>query len=229
MKKKQTYFTKFEIWLWVISYLFILGSFVIFKGTDYATLVATLLGVISLTFMAKGNPLGPFIMIVFCILYSIVSWSFAYYGEVATYVGMSLPMSVWTLFSWLKNPFKGKKSQVAVGSISGRETVCKVLLSMVVTIIFYYILAYFNTANLLPSTLSVTTSFLAAYLSARRSPYYALAYAANDLVLIVLWVMAALTDITYISVVVCFVVFLLYDLYGFYSWLRLKDQQRAAL
>ncbi len=226
MKKKQRYFTTFEIWLWVISYVFILGSFLIFKGTDYMTLIATLLGVVSLTFVAKGNLIGPFIMIIFCILYGIVSYSFGYYGEVMTYLFMSLPMSVWTFFTWLKNPFKGNKAEVTVGSIGTRETVFMFLLSLVVTVVFYYILSYFNTANLLPSTLSVTTSFLAAYLSARRSPYYALAYAANDIVLIVLWVLAARTDITYVSVIVCFLVFLVYDLYGFYSWLNMKQNQQ---
>ena len=87
-------------------------------------------------------------------------------------------------------------------------------LTALVTVVFYFILAYFGTANLIPSTLSVGTSFLAVYLSARRSPFYALAYAANDIVLIVLWIMASLSDIRYISVVVCFVAFLFNDMYA---------------
>lgn len=50
----------------------------------------------------------------------------------------------------------------------------------------YFILRAFNTANIIPGTISVTTSFVAVYLTFRRSPYFALAYAANDVVLIVL-------------------------------------------
>ena len=99
------------------------------------------------------------------------------------------------------------------------------MLGLVVTVEFYFILRFFNTANLLPSTLSVTTSFVAVYLTFRRSPYYALAYAANDVVLIVLWVMAALTEVRYLSVVVCFVAFLVNDLYGFISWRRMGKRQ----
>ena len=98
-----------------------------------------------------------------------------------------------------------------------------------VTVVFYFILKYFNTANLIPSTFSVSTSFLAAYLTFRRSPYFALAYASNDIVLIILWVLASLNDISYISVVICFAVFLVNDLYGFISWLKMMKRQEKAI
>ena len=97
-----------------------------------------------------------------------------------------------------------------------------------VTAVFYFVLAYFRTANLLPSTVSVTTSFLAVYLTFRRSPYFALAYAANDLVLIVLWTLASASDIRYISVVVCFAAFFANDLYGYINWQKMKVRQAQA-
>ena len=46
------------------------------------------------------------------------------------------------------------------------------------------------------STLSVTTNFIAAYLTFRCGPYFALAYAAKDVVLILLWTLAAVEDIS---------------------------------
>jgi len=95
----------------------------------------------------------------------------------------------------------------------------------VTTVLFYYILAYFNTANIIPSTLSVTTSFIAVYLTFRRSPYFALGYALNDVVLIVLWVIASVYNVRYISVVVCFVAFLVNDIYGYISWQKMKLRQ----
>ena len=100
------------------------------------------------------------------------------------------------------------------------------VLTAVVTGVFYFILKAFNTANLLPSTLSVTTSFVAVYLTARRSPYFALAYAANDVVLIILWIMATVVDPSYLSVTICFLVFWINDLYGFVSWKSMERRQR---
>ena len=128
----------------------------------------------------------------------------------------------------LRNPYNGNKSEVKVNTISKTETALMWVATAVVTVLFYFVLEYFETANILPSTLSVTTSFLAVHLTFRRSPYFALAYAANDIVLIVLWVMASICDTRYISVVVCFAAFLVNDVYGYVSWKKMKIRQNAA-
>ena len=227
MKKVTNYFTKTELVLWLGSVFLILIAFVLFDRESYLTLIASLIGVTSLIFAAKGNPVSQMLMIVFSILYGIISYSFAYYGEMITYLGMTLPMSVIALVAWLRHPYQGKKSEVQVNRIGKKDMLWGVLLTAVVTVAFYFILEAFDTANLLPSTISVTTSFLAVFLTYRRSPYYALAYAANDIVLIVLWVMATMEDTHYVSVVVCFVVFFVNDMYGFISWRRMAKRQSA--
>ena len=93
------------------------------------------------------------------------------------------------------------------------------------TVAFYFILKTLGTANLAVSTLSVATSFLASSLMLLRSSYYAVAYAANDIVLIVLWILASLKDITYLPMVANFLVFLVNDIYGFWSWSRREKKQ----
>lgn len=227
MKTFRNYFSKTEFILWSVSILFITMSFCIFDRESYLTLVASLIGVTSLIFNAKGNPIGQALMIVFSLLYGIISYSFAYYGEMITYLGMTMPMALFALISWLKNPYNGNKAEVKVNNISKKEQILMWILTIIVTIVFFYILNYFNTANIVPSTISVTTSFLAVYLTFRRCPTFALAYAANDIVLIVLWVMASIYDTKYISVVVCFIAFLVNDIYGYISWQRMKRRQTA--
>ena len=177
-------------------------------------------------FNAKGNPFGQLLMVIFSILYGIISFSFSYYGEMITYVGMTGPMAAFSLISWLRNPYKGKKSEVEVNHISKKEIIFMFILTAVITVIFYFILRYFNTANLFFSTLSVTTSFIAVYLTFRRSAYFAIAYASNDIILIILWIMAAITDISYLSVIICFAVFLINDIYGFINWKRISERQK---
>ena len=221
------YFSKVEWALWMSSLLFIIISFFAFGGDGYLTLVASLIGATSLIYCAKGNPIGQVLMIIFGALYGIISYSFAYFGEMITYLGMTVPMAIVALVTWLKNPYKNNKSEVAVNKISKIETIFMLGLSVVVTITFYFILKIWGTANLIPSTVSVTTSFIAAYLTFRRSPYYALVYAMNDVVLIVLWILAVLSDISYVSVVVCFVAFLINDLYGFINWRKMQKRQSA--
>ncbi len=225
--KKLSYFTKFEQMLWGMSVILTITAFIVFDRENYFALVATVIGITSLIFCAKGNPIGQILMIVFSMLYGFISYTFAYYGEMITYLGMTLPMAVVSLVSWLKNPYNKKRMEVKVNTISKKETAFMLVLSLVITLVFYYILKHFNTANLLPSTLSVTTSFVAAYLTFRRSPYFALCYALNDLVLIVLWILASIKDVTYISVFVCFVVFFVNDIYGFISWKKMQKRQKG--
>lgn len=222
----KNYFSKGEIALWSMSVLLICVSFAIFDKENYLTLAASLIGVTSLIFNAKGNPFGQVLMVIFSVLYGIISYSFAYYGEMITYLGMTAPMAVFALVSWLKNPYKGNKSEVEVNHIGKKEVAFMLILTAAVTAVFYFILAFFNTANLLFSTLSVTTSFIAVYLTFRRSAYFAVAYAANDIVLIILWSLAAKTDVSYLSVIICFAMFLINDLYGFISWKRMAKRQK---
>ena len=226
MSKLMNYFSKAEIMLWSVSAVVIVISFCAFDRTNYMTLCASLIGVTSLIFNAKGNPLGQLLMLAFSMVYGAISYSFSYYGEMMTYLGMSMPMAVFSLISWLKNPYNGNRSEVKINSISRKETIYMWIATLMVTMLFYYILEYFHTANIVPSTISVATSFLAVYLTFRRSPYFALAYAANDIVLIVLWVLASLSDMKYISVVICFMAFLVNDIYGFISWQRMKYRQQ---
>lgn len=230
MKKlleKLKYFTLVEKILWCSSVTLITLSFILFDRVDYLTFIASLLGVTSLIFIAKGNPFGQVLMIIFAAVYGVISYSFRYYGEMLTYVCMSLPMAVVALITWLKNPYKNQKSQVTISKVTKKTVVFILLLFVVVTVAFYFILKHFGTANIVPSTVSVTTSFIAVCFSAKRSPYFALAYAVNDVVLIVLWVLACMVSISYLTVVICFAVFLANDLYSFINWIKMRKKQQA--
>lgn len=223
------YFSKLELALWGTSAAMILLAFFAFDRERYLTLAASLIGATSLIFNAKGNPMGPLLMIVFSLLYGVVSFTCAYYGEMITYMGMTAPMALFALIAWTRNPYNGNKAEVAVAQVGRRETAAMLAAALAVTVAFFFILRAFHTANLLPSTISVTTSFLAVYLTFRRSPYHALAYAANDVILIALWALATREDSSYVSVLVCFVMFFFNDLYGFVNWSRMRRRQQRAL
>lgn len=215
--------TKFEKILWGVSVLAIALPFLIFKNGDILTLAASLIGVTALIFIAKGNVLGQILTIVFSIIYSVISFRYRYFGEMITYAGMTLPSAAAAAVTWIKNPYK--KNEVRVNKLGKIHFAALPLTAIITTAVFYFILKYFNTANLILSTISVTTSFTACYLLIFRSNLYALAYAANDLVLIALWILASITDISYLPMVMCFVMFFANDLYGFYNWQKMKKRQ----
>ena len=216
--------SRFEWWLWSISTAVIALSYLLSPVGNPFSMVASLIGVLALMFLAKGHVLGQFLIILFALIYAAISFEQRYYGEVVTYLCMSAPMAVIAAIEWLRHPHQGS-SEVKVGKLTRRKLLCVGALAVVVTIAFYLILGALGNKNLLVSTLSVTTSFVAASLTALRSPYYAVGYLFNDVVLIVLWTLACLDDISYLSMVACFLVFLINDSYGFISWRRMERRQ----
>lgn len=217
-----------EWWLWSISMLIVTVSNLVGGSFDVLTLAATWVGITSLIFAAKGNVWAQFLMVAFSILYGIISFRFRYWGEMITYLGMTLPMAVWSAVTWLRNPSAGSKSEVAIRKLEKKHFLFLLVLSIVVTGAFYFILRWLETPNIVFSTLSVTTSFLAASLTMLRPSYYALGYAANDLVLIVLWGLAAAKDPVYIPVIINFMIFFMNDMYGFISWKKRERTQLCA-
>lgn len=220
--------TRQEYAIWIGSLIAVTLSFLLGHDRDVLTLIASLIGVTGLIFVAKGDVLGQALIVVFAILYAIISWELRYYGEVITYVGMSAPIALLAIISWLRHPSKAGNNEVAVAHVKAGAWCLLGLLTAVITFAFYFILRFFNTANLIPSTISVATSFIAASLTFLRSPYYGLGYAANDVVLIVLWVMASFQDPGYLPMVLGFLTFLVNDLYGFFNWRRMQRRQSNA-
>ena len=219
------FLSRFEWLLWCCSMAVVMASFLLGGHGGVLSLIASLIGVTALIFIAKGDVTGQFLCIIFSLLYAIVSWEQRYYGEMITYLCMSLPASAASVISWLKHPYATDRSEVKMERLCTKDRVWMVVLTALVTFGFYWILRALGNAALLTSTISVATSFLAAYLLFRRSPYYALAYAANDVVLIVLWCIAVVHDRTALSMVACFVMFLFNDLYGFFNWVRVRKRQ----
>lgn len=219
-------FTIFERCLWAGSVSAVLIAFFLSPDGDPLSLAASLIGVTSLIFLARGYAAGQVLMLLFATLYGILSWQCRYYGEMLTYVGMTAPMALLSLIEWLRHPYKDS-GEVAVAPLSGRKVLLLLAVSLPVTLLFYFLLKWLGTADLLISTLSVTTSFIAAGLTLLRSPFYALAYAGNDVVLLVLWGFASVKDPSHFPTLICFGAFLVNDLYGFISWRRMQRRQHA--
>ena len=217
--------TFFEKCLWGSSLIVVVVS-CLFSGEDgLLSGIASAIGVTALIFLARGRVLGQVLVVVFSVFYGIISFYFKYYGEMITYLGMTAPIALFSIFAWLKNPYKNS-GEVKVASLSKMQILVCIFGAIISTAAFYFILGALGNANLVWSTISITTSFGAAYLSLCRSPYYAVGYAINDIVLIILWIMAAITDISCLPMVFCFVMFLLNDVYGFISWRRMKKRQQ---
>ena len=73
-RKLLQYFSRAGRLLWGLSAAFLVGSFRAFAREIYLTMAASLLGVPSLIFNAKGNPIGQVLMVLFSLLYGFINW-----------------------------------------------------------------------------------------------------------------------------------------------------------
>ncbi len=216
---------KFERYLWFFSCLAILILYLMMTTKDYITIFTTLLGATSLIFISKGNMLGPIISILFSAFYFVASIRNNYYGEASICILLNIPMCIIGCVSWFKNRLSDNNTEVEVNNINKKEYPLILIMGIVVMVLFYFILKSLNTDALLFSTISILTSFVASYLSIKRSPLYAVAYGLNDIVLIILWSIASYNSIINLCMVLCFVIFLINDIYGFINWQKLKANQ----
>ena len=219
--------TKFEWCLWMSSVVVVTISFFLSPDKNVLNLIDSLIGVTALIFISKGYVIGQVLLIIFGVLYGVISFEYRYYGEIITYLGMSAPIAGLAVISWLRHPYKDSKEVEVNRHLKLSTWLTLIFLTAAVTVGFYFILKALGNSNLLFSTISVTTSFLAASLTFLRSPYYGLGYAANDAVLITLWVLAALEDPGYVPMIFCFVMFFINDLYGFFNWRRMSKRQQG--
>ena len=219
--------TFFEWMLWSSSVLAIVLSYCFFPQKDLLSCIGSLVGVTALIFIAKGAVVGQILMVLFALFYGFHSLHYRYYGEMLTYLGMSAPAALFNVYSWLRHPYQGHQ-QVEVASLSKKHFFMAFFGSIAVAMLFYFLLREMGTAKLLLSTFSVATSFFAAFLSFFRSPWFAIGYVANDIVLIFLWARTVLEAPSTVPVLVCFCVFLLNDLNSFFSWQKMKRNQQKA-
>lgn len=225
MKNTWLYFSPFERALWLTSVLVIILSYALGGEFDALYCTTSLIGVTALIYMAKGNVMGQILSAVFGLLYAYISFEYHYYGEMLTYLGMTVPMSIAAAISWFRHPYEEGKKEVEIAPMTGRKWLVLGVLTVFVTVLGYFVLGYWGTANLWVSTFSVATSFAAVFLTYHRSHWYAVGYALNDVVLMILWILATFEDRAYFTMVLCFTLFLVNDMYAYVNWRRMGKRQ----
>lgn len=186
MLKKLFYdWTKFEITLLVIS-LISVGITGIICNSSLLTIICSIAGILCALTQAKGKVISQFIGLLIVVLYSILSFQNKFYGEVIIYVFIMFPLFISGIISWIKNLNK-ETNTVNENKLHKKEWILLTIISIVLFVLLYYLLKYFNTSQLLVSTLSLVTSLFATYLVSRRSKYGFLFYIGNDIILFILW------------------------------------------
>ncbi len=224
MKEYFKDWSKFEIALITVSIVSIIVSGVIFKSWIIVT-ISSIISVITALLQAKGKVESQFFALVECLIYAIVSYFNKYYGEVMLSLIFTLPMTIVAIISWIRHKNE-KTDTVKVNEVKLKEWIILAFMSVFVFIGAYYLLKYFNTSELLVSTISIIASLLAVYLIARRSKYCFIFYLLNDIILIILWGLPVISgELLLIPMLINPLTLFINDAYGSFNWNKMEKEQ----
>lgn len=192
---------------------------------NWLSFSASLLGILTIIFMAKGNVLGHCLSIGFSVLYSMVSFREGYYGEMIAYLGINIPICLVAIILWIRNPSASGNNEVKIKKTGWKDLFIVLGLATPVAAAAFFLLYFLGTSNLVLNAASLYSCIIADLLTWRRSKYYAVAFCVNDAIIIAMWTIASLSNFSNIVMVGCFVIFLVNDLYGFIDWQRREKIQ----
>lgn len=219
--------TRFEKILLFVSILAIVMVGIVFKS-DLLTVSCSILWVLTALLLAKGNNLCRFFGITSVILYSLLSFNNQFYWEVLVRVLFVLPMDIFWIISWIHH--KNKETNfVKINYLKRKEWILASVVFLFVFVWIYYLLKFFNTNELIISTISVVFTLFAIYLQIRRSKYSFMFFLFCDVILILLWgVYVFQGNVELFPIFLNSVILCINDAYGFYNWRKVEKLQRVS-
>jgi len=222
--KLLKWWTKFEIAL-LFGSIIVIGIVGIVFKSDLLTVSCSLILALTALLIAKGNKLCRLFWILADTLYSILSFNNQFYGEVLVHV-IFLVMDILWIISWI-NHKNDETNFVKINYLKRKELIVIFSSILFIFVWMYYLLAFFNTNELIISTISVVLTLYAMYFLVRRSKYSLVFYIFCDISLILLWGLYVFRgNLELIPIFINSVILFLNDAYGFYNWKKNEKLQK---
>jgi len=223
----------FKGWNWFeITYLCVVIVLPIIVGvllrSSILQIITTIIWLVVSILLAKGKPEGTVLDLVACILYPIVAFQQALYGEVITQLFVILPLCIYAVFSWLRNRRRDdKKGEVAIiKKINWKEVFIVVTAQVIMGIGYFFLLQFFGTSFLWLSTILMAVVVFSQYFMARRCMIGYVGFVITDFLQIAIWILVAVTfDVSSAVMVIVPAMLLITDVYGIIEWRKLYKTQ----
>ncbi len=184
------------------------------------------IGFLSSISKARGKVLGQVLGVVVAVLYCFLSFSNHYYGEVIVHACVILPFYIIGIFSWHKHRDR-RTSRVRPNEIRRQEWLVLFAVNFLGFIGLYYLLATFNTSQLLVSTLSMNIKLTATYLLVRRSKYSFIFSIIHAFVSLALWGAPVLNgEYQLLPMVFNALILIVNYIYAFQRWSHLASSKK---
>ncbi|MCL2756333.1 MAG: nicotinamide riboside transporter PnuC [Firmicutes bacterium] len=221
----------FELTMLIIGVVVPIVLGIVFNSSPLE-IVTSILFITAMLLIAKAKIAGFLLALVAYALYVVVSFQKGLFGEVITIGLFSIPITIWTIFSWLRKckecKDKDKKSTVEIVGIRPKELTLLVLSQIAMGVGYFFLLRALGTNFLIISTAALAVNVMGDYLCARRNVLGPFAYVLYDILTITLWLMVFINGGTgAIVILVMQIVTFVNDTYGIVNWIKLVKKNKS--
>ena len=201
-------------------------------GAHWLEIISAVLIIVSNFLLAKAKVEGYVLYVASMILYAYIATQFALYGEMVYSILVSTPLAVYGLVKAIRNKRKDKEmgQVIVINKIKRNEILIALSATVVIGIVFFFILQAFNTVFIVVSVLSLSVSIIGEYFIARRSRIGMFGFFLSDVFTITLWIMLLVIngEMNAVPLVATYGMLLINDVYGLVEWRKVGEAQIAA-
>lgn len=208
-------------------------------------LIATLTGIITSIYQARGNLILYTWWIINTIAMLGIDFSGNLYGQGIKTIIFSLPLQVYGLLAWKKNLEKNNSDVVTVNRVKPKQWIVYIIIFIIGWFIYmefikylpYFIHSIFGTKikpdpSLILDSISGSVTTFALYLTAKRYveqwPFWILANI-GFILFVKSFIEAPHFSIVYLSGSIMWGQYLVSSIYGYYNWLKIEKHQKSQI
>ncbi len=185
------------------------------------TILYSIFGVLYVGAIAKQLKIGLIFGLLQTTLYIVQSALYNNWGEFILNIAIVLPLIVLSIVGWFR-----KSSGVTVTSkkLSRNEWIILTIINLAVSIAFYFVLAEFDTPNLLLASISAFFTILAHYLMVRKSPFMFVGFIGVNITTFLIWLLPIIEvqalNFETVPMLATIVVYLISNIFGAINWFK---------
>lgn len=209
-------FKKSEIIASICIYLTLFINILFFKDSPIA-FISAFFGITYTILAGKGTPICYIFGVMGSSFYGYLAFHNALWGNLILYMGYYVPMQVLGYFRWQKH-LKSEAYEIIKTSLSKKEFVNLILISLLASLIMTYILFILNDKSPIIDSITTVFSIAGMYLTVKRAIEQWWFWIIVNGLSVIMWIRIALSGEKVYSTVIMWSVYLLLAIYFYFTW-----------
>lgn len=216
IKKELTGWGKYERIIFLLEIVLIILLSVVMKDSKIA-LISAICGISYTILAGKGKISCYFFGLCGTLCYSLISLQNQLFGNLVLYLLYYFPMQIVGIFKWKKHLKKGAQ-EIIKTKLSDKERILYTTISIISSIVLYFILKYFNDLSPLIDSITSILSIVGLILTVKRCiEQWYVWFIVNGLSTI-MWIKAYLHGSNCFATIIMWATYFVLSIYFLHTW-----------